>query len=265
MPRIAWLTDIHLNFVAADGIEQFYGGLAALHPDAVLLGGDIAEAHDLIRHLHRLATALPYPIYFVLGNHDFYRGSISQVRHNIAEFCAVTPNVIWLTAAGVIELAPQVGLVGHDGWADGRLGDYERSPIMLNDYLLIEELAQVDRIARWQLLKQFGDEAADHVLRVLPAALDTYPHVIFLTHVPPFREACWHQGQISNDDWLPHFTCDAVGKAISSVMRDRPDRRLTVLCGHTHSSGEAWPIANVQVLTGAAEYGHPHVQRMFEF
>jgi hypothetical protein len=27
---------------------------------------------------------------------------------------------------------------------------------------------------------------------------------------PPFREATWHQQQISDDNWLLHFSCKAV-------------------------------------------------------
>ena len=30
-------------------------------------------------------------------------------------------------------------MVGHDGWADGRYGDYDRSDVILNDYLKIRE------------------------------------------------------------------------------------------------------------------------------
>lgn len=37
-------------------------------------------------------------------------------------------------------------------------------------------------------------------------------------HVPPFREASWHQGRISDDDWLPHFTCKAVGDVLREAM-----------------------------------------------
>ncbi len=265
MKRAVWLTDIHLNFLSAEAVERFLAGIAGSRPDTVLLGGDIAEAHDLIGHLKRIVAALPCPVYFVLGNHDFYRGSIRRVRAAVAELCAVTPSLIWLSAAEVLELTPEVGLVGHDGWADARLGDYEHSTVMINDYLLIEELARVDKAQRGALLKQLGDEAAGHVLRVLPLALDAYPHVVFLTHVPPLREACWHQGQPSNDEWLPHFACLAVGQALLQIMRQRPDRKLTVLCGHTHSPGEAWPLANVQILTGEAEYGHPCIQRVFGF
>ncbi len=37
---------------------------------------------------------------------------------------------------------------------------------------------------------------------------------------------------------------------------------MTVLCGHTHSPGEAQVLPNLHVLTGGAEYGRPEVQRV---
>ena len=173
------------------------------------------------------------------------------------------PHLPYLTSADAIELTPAVGLCGVDGWADARLGDYERSLVMMNDYRLIEELAGVGKRDRWPLLQALGDAAARRVEVVLPRALADHEQVFFLTHVPPLREACWYQGQISNDEWLPHFTCLAVGQAILRIMRDFPQRRLTVLCGHTHSSGETAPLENVRILTGAAEYGSPRIQQVF--
>lgn len=265
MKRVAWLTDIHLNFLSPQETRVFLDNVAAARPDAVLIGGDIAEAPDLSRKLQAIAGALACPVYFVLGNHDFYFGSIRQVREDVSEVCRRAPHLVWLTAAEAIELTPAVGLCGHDGWADARLGDYERSLVMMNDYRLIAELAAVGKAARWPMLKALGDAAAEHVRRVLPAALDRHPHVVFLTHVPPLREACWYQGQLSNDEWLPHFTCLAVGQALVEIMRQRPDRKLTVLCGHTHSPGETWPLANLRILTGSAEYGRPEIQQVFEF
>ena len=44
----------------------------------------------------------------------------------------------------------------------------------------------------------------------------------------------------------------------------RPDRRLTVLCGHTHSGGTIQPAPNGIVHTAAAEYGRPRVERIIE-
>jgi 3',5'-cyclic-AMP phosphodiesterase len=99
-------------------------------------------------------------------------------------------------------------------------------------------------------------------LRVLPEALERFERVILLLHVPPFREACWHEGAVSGDDWLRHFGCKAVGEVILKYMRKHRDRRLLVLCGHTHSSGEIRPLRNVRVLTGGAAYGAPAVARV---
>src|SRR5262249_54833064 len=151
--------------------------------------------------------------------------------------------------------------VGHDGWADARLGNYERSLVMMNDYRLIEEFAGMSKQDRWPLLIAEAEAAAFHVRRVLPQALERFPRVALVTHVPPFREACWHQGRISDDEWLPHFSSHTMGDAILTVMRNYPQKNLTVLCGHTHGRGEARPAPNVLVLTGGAEYGAPEIER----
>lgn len=262
--KIAWLTDIHLNFLRPPEREHFLARVADAQPDAVLLSGDIGEAHDVVAFLKQIALAWPCPVYFVLGNHDFYFGSIAEVRQRVQTLCHEEPRLRYLTQLGVEELAPGMGLVGHDGWADAQLGDYERSTVMLNDYRLIAELAGYSKQERQGVLRAMGQEAAQHVRRYLREAFQRYNDAFLVTHVPPFREACWHEGRTSNDEWLPHFTCQAIGEAILEVMRPQPDRRLTVLCGHTHSGGETQPLPNVQVLTGGAIYGAPEIQRSFE-
>ncbi len=40
--------------------------------------------------------------------------------------------------------------------------------------------------------------------------------------------------------------------------------QMTVLCGHTHGSGDAQILPNLRVLTGGAVYGRPGVQRVIE-
>jgi Icc-related predicted phosphoesterase len=265
MKRVAWLTDIHLNFVKPLQVQDLLAEVNDRRPDAVLVGGDIAEAPTVIGYLRQMAEAISVPIYFVLGNHDYYFGSIAGVRAAIEQLTAEVPNLVFLTTDGIVELTPAVGLLGHDGWADARLGDYEKSVVMMNDYRLIEELAHWSKLERWNVLKTMGDEAADYLRQHLPTALDRYSHVMFLTHVPPYRDACRYAGRVSDDHWLPHFSCRAMGEAIDAIMRDRPDRRLTVLCGHTHGHADIRPLANVQVLVAPAEYGFPQIERVFEF
>lgn len=265
MKRIVWLTDLHLNFLLAQPVDEFLRSVANLRPHAVLIGGDIAESHNVCEYLELIHDLIDAPIYFVLGNHDYYHGSIAEVRQRVADFCAAHPRLHFLTTCGPLSLTAHVGIVGHDGWADGRAGDYPRSLVRMMDFKLIAELAPLDKQARWEVLKNLGDEAAAHVRRVLPSALETYRDVVFLTHVPPLRGACWHEGKISDDQWAPHFTCQAVGEALVEIMAAHPRRRLTVLCGHTHGEGECQPLPNLQIITGGAEYGQPTITRVLEF
>jgi len=265
MFRLGWLTDIHLNFVKPARLLELLGRLRDLRADALVISGDIAEADDVCPYLVQLSDAVQCPVYFVLGNHDFYFGSIRRVRRQVAELCVQHPRLHYLTQEDFVSLTPEVALVGHDGWADARVGNYERSEVMLNDYRLIEELAPHGKSARRDVLRQFGDEAAAHVRRTLPLALRDHPKAVLVTHVPPLREACWHEGRISDDNWSPHFTCLAVGEALCDVMRSHTTRQLLVLCGHTHGSGTTWPLDNVEIHTGGAEYGFPAICRVWEF
>lgn len=265
MKRFVWLTDIHLNFLTDAGVQSFLAEVAAARPDAVLISGDIGESHNVCDYLDRIDRATRAPVYFVLGNHDYYFGSIRETRDRVAGFCAEHPRLHYLTRENVAELTPNVGLVGHDGWADGRLGDYPRSLVVMHDFKLIAELSGLDKLERWDVLKALGDEAAAHFRRLLPRAFEKYRDVVLLTHVPPFREACWHEGRLSDDYWAPHFTCQATGQAILEAMRSQSAGRLTVLCGHTHGSGETQPRQNLQVITGGAKYGSPAIASVFEF
>lgn len=263
--RALWLTDIHLNFVESDRLLAFRDELRAAEPDALLITGDIAEGRDIVDYLTGLAKSVACPVYFVLGNHDFYHRSFLEVRAQVERLCEREPRLVYLThAAQPVELTPQVALIGHDGWADGLAGDYVNSEVMLNDYYLIAELAHLDKLERWERLQHLAQVAAEYLRAQLTLALAKYPRVILLTHVPPLRDACWHEGQISDDEWAPHFASPTIGNALLDVMREHPDRELLVLCGHTHGRGRCRPLPNVKILTGGAVYGEPEIQRVFD-
>jgi hypothetical protein len=173
-------------------------------------------------------------------------------------------NLHYLTAAPPVELAPGVALVGHDGWADARFGDYDRSYVMMNDYKLIAELSGMYKPERWPLLKALGDQSAAELRRSLVPALRQFRHVLVATHIPPLREACWHEGKISDDEWAPHFTCKAIGDMLLDVAAVWPDRHIEVFCGHTHSPGVTQPLPNLIMHTGGSKYGQPEIQRLID-
>src|SRR5438552_1803306 len=125
-----------------------------------------------------LAGSLACPVYFVLGNHDFYLGSIAGVWTHMEALCSDRPNLRWLPRAGVVPLTEHTGLVGADGWGDGQLGDYWASTVELSDWGLIEEFAGLDERQRFDKLRALGEEAAVHFRAVLPTALRRFPRVL---------------------------------------------------------------------------------------
>ncbi len=262
--RIVWVTDIHLNFMGPKERSAFYSTLCDSHPEAVFITGDIAEAPCLREMLLEMQQAIAVPIYFVLGNHDFYHGSIEAVTRDIQALCLTQTGLHYLSASELVELTPKTVLLGHDGWGDGRLGNYEQSPVTLNDQKLIHDFQGLDREAVLAKLYALGDEASHHIGVTLSKALDSYEEVICLTHVPPFKEACWYQGKMGNDDWLPYFSCKAVGDVLLTAAEDRPSATIRVLCGHTHHAGIVEMSPNLRVFTGSAEYGEPCISDVLE-
>jgi 3',5'-cyclic-AMP phosphodiesterase len=267
--KLAWLTDIHLNFVDALRMRDFLESVRQA-ADAVAISGDIAESQDVCHYLRRIEEIIQKPIYFVLGNHDFYRGSITQVRRMVADVASESSYLKYLTAMRVVELTPRTAIIGHDGWADASLGDYYHSDLILNDHLLIAELAvcwngvNLDKRRLKPILSGLADEAGRHFEVMLEEAASRYPSIIAVTHVPPFREAAWHQGRTSDDNFLPHFASKVVGDIMVKVMEGHPASNLLVLCGHTHGGGEIQVLDNLRVLTGEAEYGKLKINGVLE-
>jgi predicted phosphohydrolase len=271
MTRLGWITDPHLVFlrdpemrVFDPEFDAFLDEIRRARLDRLLISGDISEAPELVEHLERLDDALELPIDFVLGNHDFYRSSFAAVRAQVAELTARRSRLGYLSARGAVEIANGVGLVGHDGFGDGRYGLYHFSDLTMNDDVYIEDLKVLDRDARLPLRKRLGDEAAAHLRRVLSPALEEYSQVIVLTHFPPFAEAALRRGKPCEYDALPFYACGAMGDVLLDAAREHPQRQILVLCGHTHERCEYSPCANLQVSTGAAEYGSPRLERVWD-
>lgn len=258
--NFAWLTDIHLNFLNNNQIDEFLKSLKIQNVDGFFLSGDIAEANSIGDHLEHMASVVAKPIYFVLGNHDYYGGSIRKVRSEIADLVRQTDNVFWLNDVDFISLSEQTALVGHDSWADGRFGDFQDSSVELNDFYYIDELKVKSKAERVEVMQVLADDAAEHFRRVLPKVLGNHRRVVVVTHVPPFQEACWHEGKNSDNEWLPFFSCKVVGDVLKYMMEQHLSCEMIVYCGHTHSSGECQILPNLKVITGGAEYGDPDIQ-----
>lgn len=264
--KFAWLTDIHLNFLDEECRQIFYGDINATGCDAILISGDIAEALSLRKLLNEMSEQVKKPIYFIVGNHDYYRGNIDDVRKQLKELSSSNKSLYWLPATGLQFISSDTILIGQDGWADGRLGNYQDSPVRLNDSRIIADLIQANLLGRQQLLQKMqalADSDAHALKSDLNEAVAQQPQkIIVLTHVPPFREACQHMGQISDDNYLPYFSSKAMGDVLLPVAKDNPSIEFLVLCGHTHSNALYQAYSNLTVKAGTAEYCKPTVQEI---
>lgn len=262
--RLAWASDIHLDFVPQSDHAALFARLVADRPDALLISGDIANGPTVCRVLADMQRAIEQPIYFVLGNHDFYGRGVRSFRGVVAEFTAAQPRLRYLTALGVVPLADDLALIGHDGWADARLGDYDRSRVFLNDFVRIDEFAYQLGPGRRRVMQELADEAAAH-LRTHLAAAARFKRLIVLTHVPPFAEAGWFEGRPSDPDWLPFFTSKSAGDALRGAADQHSACEITVLCGHTHGAADVQITPNLRVIAAQAEYRSPSLQRIITF
>jgi len=268
MKKLFWATDIHLNFLDEISYKVFLKGVATTlkSGNAIVITGDIAEAPSLIGFMtgwKKVLEAQGSELYFVCGNHDFYRGSIANVR-DILSTGSLKDN--WLPSKGIVKLSDTTALIGHDGWYDGGYASWHDSKLDMMDYYVIHEIGTVgapsreEKFAKIQVLAQ---EAADYVYKTGTQALQTFDHIYVATHIPPFREAAVHMGKPSDDTWMPHFSSKRMGDSLLRLAQENPTKKITVLCGHTHSEGVCNPAPNLEVHTGYAKYHYPKINNSF--
>lgn len=267
--KLIWLTDIHLNFLEENKRTSFYHELIATDSEGVVISGDIAEPPSIESILKEMTSTTQKPIYFVLGNHDYYRGSINDLRNKMTSITKDEPFLFWLPASGPQKLNNNVVLLGRDCFADGRYGDYTNSRVVLNDSRMIVDLLQSSALGKYPLLEkiqQLADQDANELEKSIEQAIRSYnpKKIIILIHVPPFREVCMHEGEISNDDYLPFFSSKVTGEILMHVAESYPEVEFLALCGHTHSKGLFKPCSNLTVKAGASEYGKPSIQEVIE-
>jgi len=257
--KLIWLSDIHLEFLGAVQARSFINEVVALKSDAVLITGDISNARLLEFHLGLLAELLPCPVYFVLGNHDFYLGSFVQIDSLVKTMCSRYPNLIELGHGELIRLGTDTVLIGHRGWADGRAGQGTRSRIRLNDSQYISDFRGLDAHQIFALMNELGDDSARYISEIMPKAYTESQNIIVATHVPPFTEAALYQNKPSDPAYAPHFVNVAMGRAILECAKAHRHQSIAMLCGHTHHRAVYSPLANLRVDVAGAEYNDPKV------
>ena len=265
-----WATDVHLDHLPVrEAALEFGRALSREQPHAsgLIVTGDIAEASSVCHTLTDLVAGFGRPVYFVLGNHDYYGGSFASVDSRVAHTCSATPDLHWLHTE-VVELSEATALIGINGWYDAGYGD-RQSDLQLTDFTRISELFVAQDDSREELLRICAERAGAQARELEQHFVALIQHrrprnVIVATHVPPFRAAAWHEGKPSDQRWAPFFSSKALGDVLLDCADRYSDVHTTVLCGHTHGSGCYRARSNLTVWTGRARYGAPDVAGFVE-
>lgn len=275
--KLLWTTDIHLDHLKLPGIQAFCRDiLKPQNPNAIVITGDLTISELLFHHLLVLEKEMePIPVFFVLGNHDYYYGSIKEIREILIEQYSYPEDkkglfhkgAYWLGSSGIIPLTDSIALIGHDGWYDGGYADWFKSKLWMMDYDVIQELNSKScplKEIRFNTLQQFAWESANYIKENMVKAFNEgYETLYIATHIPPFRENSTYQGKISDDTWMPHFSSKIMGDMLLEVMKKYPDKSAIVICGHSHGKAFHKPLENLEVHTGQACYGDPSVAKIF--
>jgi len=262
--KLVHLTDIHLSHIHSNP-KDFGRDVASLCPDAdaIVISGDISHGTKFQNHLRQFQSGLNKKVYFILGNHDYYDTSFKGAH--IAARDTESENITWLTESGVIRLTDTSCLCGVEGWYDTRAGSFYTSGVSLNDFNSIMDI-RIEMGSRERMreaIMHIADLQNEKARNILTEACKSYSVIYFATHVPPFPGATWHQGNISNPEYLPWFCNLGLGWVLADISKTFPEVVIHVLCGHTHSPG-FYELDNIKVYTGTGSYGKPSISKVFE-
>lgn len=272
MPKIAWCTDIHLDhFHDSDRnvIIKLGESLIERQPEAVLITGDISVSSKLIYHLSALEKVVQRPVYFVLGNHDYYGSTIEKIRESMRDISNLSQYLKYLPMTPYVSLSPNTALIGHDGWYDASCGDVGRSPFIMRDWQVIGDyvregvlphgLPDYNKIIA--ISRKLAYESVLHVSNSIKTAVKYHKNIIIATHFPPFEESHAGNRRTDNIGVRPWYTSKIMGETLLRAAAAYPQINFEVFSGHSHGKFEGKIANNLHCHVGQSDYGQPQLAR----
>ena len=250
--KYLWFSDTHLDQVLPWVLLKFIAHVIKERPKGIFLTGDISNGKLTPWHLKILATFISCPIYFVLGNHDYYLSSIDKVHDKIRKLCKRYPNLIWITEAGIIPINDETAIIGNEGWYDAANGKPGYLKLTI-DWWMTKNFRKLPSMRhRMRVWREMSQRSVDDIVAKLEYAIKLgYKNIYILTHFPPWKEATMHIGTLLEGFWLPYNVNLRLGQALEDVMKRHEDRYITVLSGHTHDKFEIRITSNITCKVSA--------------
>lgn len=272
--QIVVISDLHYEHLTEETeknlLEEFLSEIAPELYSAIILTGDISNStnFDELLRKFRTATDIRVPIYFVLGNHDFYGGDYyntikkakSVVNTNTEE-----GQLIYLTDVDESirlnnpDADNTTYLIGVDGWGDMNNGIIRTGIARrINDFHQIQDFSYTSDVeTHARIANNIGYDNAHKLRKQLDDAIlkNEARRIFVATHVPPFPEVAYYDGKPTEEDWLPYFTCKHTGDVLIEAARRYHWVKFVVVCGHTHNQAKKVILPNLTATCIGAEYG----------
>jgi predicted phosphohydrolase len=278
--RLAWATDIHLDFItdkndvgmSCRNLDTFCSLFE--ESDGIVLSGDISLAPFLKDHLLALEERLSRPIYFVLGNHDFWFSDIASVRDAMTKLSNSSEYLKYLSVVPYVRLTKTVFLIGHDGWCDGLYGDARHSSFVMNDWTSIKDFKSfhtpfnenpINYDSILSVCRQQATIATRHIATGIKTLLSQKraKKIIIATHVPPFTQPL-DIAKSNKQNMYPWYSSKTMGDMLLSAANNNPSIQFEILCGHCHVEYNDRIAPNLLLRSGESKYSQPKPQLTFD-
>jgi predicted phosphohydrolase len=227
--------------------------------EGLVITGDLTIGTWLKEDLEIISRVFKHPVYFVLGNHDYWYSGFKKIDDYTKSLNL--PNIHYLGNGSVT--LNDVTLCGCDGWYDGRNGKIDR--YLMNDFLLIDEFKlQIAMPNDDWYLSMMKIRAKQQVEILTKQLQNTSDKVIIATHIPPYPESARYKKQKSSRDFLPFYTSWITGNVIDQFAKQNPNKQIVVLCGHSHCEYTYKRFDNLVIHTAFAEYRDPQLAGLID-
>lgn len=246
-----WMTDIHADKKSEADVLQIIEQINEASPSYICITGDIAEHKHTVDFLNLLKSKIARPIFFVLGNHDYYQTAIEDFSSYIASLYAQT-NLFYLPSYDAIALNDTTGIIGIDNWYNLSDHDFAQAEIRAQDF---DQIIDVKGLKSNELISFFEQKYRENLKQLekkLSLTLQTYDQIYVLMHVPPFHPTNFFDKETLQSAWRYYWSCDPIGKFLVEFMKGYPEKSIIILSGHTHVKGKHQPAPNIKAYVGDA-------------
>ena len=273
MLTLTHLSDLHFDHCSEVQIVEFAKQIIS---DVILITGDISTSHKFRNHIFLFERYTNRPIYYVLGNHDFYYSSINEFRNKVCDIDRMSQFLKYLSSVPYIQLSNNTAIIGHDGWYDAN--NIISEEIYMNDWSLIKEYATTPDLNFYkiaQISKQICNISIKHIadsIAKVTKQKKNINNIIVATHVPPFEEIFQ---QISKspetinsrrkrfDILKPWYLSNSMGILLKKAADTFPHIKFSIFCGHLHENASVKIKDNLYCYTSEAIYSQPRIGTIF--